>query len=481
MFTQQVNARGLFQHDANRVKQSACVFTMPDTNTRKNFGSIEGINVSKTQFFQPMVGIGVNAAGRQNLCFSPLTISPTTDRSIAENCLVMATETRAVTKPIAGWKTTDSLKDSKSCAQTATKAVIETVGSVRTTPVLKVQRLSRKGVHSKQTAVEVRSNPETRRADDIVCSTGIPVAAQFWADVELRTTSNIRLKFYTDSLYIDQLRGGVNTGGTMTRKRTIHNLRDIARKRQSEWWARLFDETLFMYLSGARGVNSDFIEDTSFTGYAGNSFVSPDSQHILFGGGATAYNSAAFDSSAKMTTAMIDKAIARADTMGGGTSGVPALEPCKIDGEPHYVLVMHPWQEYDLRVATATGTWLDIQKAAAAAEGKNSPLFKGGLGMYNNVILHKHKGVVRFSNYGSGGTVAAGRALFLGRQAGVVAFGSPGTGLRFDWHEEMEDRGNQVVITTSSIFGVKKTAFSIGGTSRDFGVIALDTACADPS
>ena len=69
------------------------------------------------------------------------------------------------------------------------------------------------------------------------------------------------LKFYTDSLLIDQQRGGVNTGGKMTRKRTIHDLRKIARARQSDWWARLIDETCFQYLSGARGVNADFIED----------------------------------------------------------------------------------------------------------------------------------------------------------------------------------------------------------------------------
>lgn len=50
------------------------------------------------------------------------------------------------------------------------------------------------------------------------------------------------LKFYTDSLYIDQARGGVNTGGRMTRKRTIHDLRKVARARQSEWWARVFDQ-----------------------------------------------------------------------------------------------------------------------------------------------------------------------------------------------------------------------------------------------
>lgn len=480
MFTQPVNAQDLYQHDVNRVSPNVCVFTMRNTNKRKSFGLIKGINVSKTQSFQPMADTNANVVERQNLCFSPLTIPPVTDLSTVENYLETAIEMRAVTKPIAGWKTMDFQKDSKSCARTATRAVIETVGFARTTPVLKVQRLSRKGVHSKPKAVEVRSNLEARRVDDIVCSTGIPVAAPLRADTVLRTASNIRLKFYTDSLYIDQLRGGVNTGGTMTRKRTLHNLRDIARKRQAEWWARLFDETLFMYLSGARGVNADFIEDTTFTGYAGNSFVAPDSQHIIYGGNATAKNDASFDSADKLTLGAIDKALARAETLGGGTSGVPALEPCKIDGEPHYVLVMHPWQEYDVRTNSSTGQWLDIQKAAAAAEGKGNPIFKGGLGMYNNVVLHKHKGVIRFSDYGSGSNVAAARALFLGRQAGVIAFGSPGTGLRFDWHEEMEDRGNQVVITTASIFGVKKTAFTIGGTSRDFGVVAIDTACAEP-
>jgi len=289
------------------------------------------------------------------------------------------------------------------------------------------------------------------------------------------------LKFYTDALYIDQLRGGVNTGGGMSRKRTIHDMRAIARVRESEWWARLFDETLFQYLSGARGVNSDFIEDTSFTGYATNPFVAPDAMHILYGGDAT--SKATLDAADKISLSVIDKALARAEVMGGGTSGIPSIQPCEIDGEPHFVLVMHPWQEYDLRTTTSTGQWLDIQKAAAGAEGKANPIFKGGLGLYNNVVLHKHKAVIQFSDYGaaSPAVVKAGRALFLGRQAGVVAFGSPGTGLRFDWNEELEDRGNQVVITTSSIFGVKKSAFTIDGTSRDFGVIAIDTACADPT
>jgi len=71
--------------------------------------------------------------------------------------------------------------------------------------------------------------------------------------------------------------------------------------------------------------------------------------------------------------------------------------------------------------------------------------------------------------------------LLLGAQAAVVAFGSPGTGLRFDWYEETRDNGNQVVISTSSIFGLKKSRYTIDGTARDFGIIALDTAATDPT
>lgn len=287
------------------------------------------------------------------------------------------------------------------------------------------------------------------------------------------------LKFYTDNLLIDQLRGGVNTGGKMTRKRTIHDLRKVARTRQSEWWARLFDETLFMYLSGARGVNPDYLEGPDFTGYAGNALVPPDSMHILYAGGTGSAKSSlkAID---YMSLDLIDRAVARAEVMGGGTTGIPAMQAVMIDGEEHFVLVMHPWCEHDLRTKAGLGTWLDIQKALATSEGRNSPICKGALGLHNNVILHKHRNIVRFDDYGAGNNIAAARNLLLGRQAGVVAFGSPGTGLRFDWKEETEDRSNQVVITTASIFGVKKSRFTIEGNHYDFGVMALDCAAAEP-
>ncbi len=282
-----------------------------------------------------------------------------------------------------------------------------------------------------------------------------------------------KLEFYTDSVYIDQLRGGADTGGRMTRKRTLHKLREVAKARQTDWWARVFDEIFFMYLSGARGTNSEYVFPTSYTGFANNSFTAPDSDHLVYGGNATQKSDV--DTGDTMTLAPIDKAVAYAEMMGGGTQGTPQLQPIQIDGETHYVCVMSPYQAYDLRTNTGTNDWMDIQKALAAALGKNSPILKGGLGMHNDVVLHKHPNVVRFTDYGSG-AVEAHRALFMGIQAAVCAFGSPGTGLRFGWNEETRDNGNRVVISTNTIVGVKKVTFN----SKDFGVIAIDTAAKKP-
>lgn len=286
------------------------------------------------------------------------------------------------------------------------------------------------------------------------------------------------LKFYTDEVKIDQMRGGVNSGGRMTRKRTIHKIRDVSRKRQSEWWARVFDELLFMYLSGARGTNADFVFPVGYGGFAGNALQAPDAEHRMFpklSGGdiATAAN---ITSAEKFILDLIDRAVAHAETMGGGTQETPRIMPIMVEGEKHYVCILNPWQAYDLRAATATGTWLDIQKAMHSGSGKKNPIFQGGLGMHNGVVLHQHMNIIRMG-LGSGSAVPCARALFLGNQAAVLAHGSPGTGLRFSWHEEERDNGNQVVISTHSIFGVKKVNFN----GKDFGVIAIDTAAANPN
>lgn len=282
------------------------------------------------------------------------------------------------------------------------------------------------------------------------------------------------LKFFTDEIIIDQIRHSVSAGGKMSRKRTAHDLRQVAKDRLSEYWSMYIDELYFIYLSGARGMNEDFIEDRFYTGHAGNPLRSPDAQHLLYGG--TAVSKATLTATDTMSRMVIERAAVKARMMRARDPKAANMLPITIDGDKHYVTVMTPFQEHDLRNEVGERGWLDVQKAAAAANGKNNPIFKGGMGMINKVVLHSHESVIRFDDYGAGGNVAAARALFLGRQAGVCAYGTAG-GLRFTWKEETDDFGNEPTVAAGTIIGISKTRFN----KRDFGVMAIDTAAVDPN
>ncbi|MFN4169423.1 MAG: N4-gp56 family major capsid protein [Pannonibacter phragmitetus] len=283
------------------------------------------------------------------------------------------------------------------------------------------------------------------------------------------------LRFFTDEVKIDQTRKTVSSGGKMTRKRTLHNLRMIAKDRLSDYWAKYLDELTFIYMSGSRGINEDFYEEVTYAGHAGNPIQAPDANHLIYGG--TATSKATLTAAHKMTRQLIEVTSTRARMLRAINPDVANMQPVMIDGEAHFCMLMSPYQETDLRIETGAGGWLEIQKAAATAEGsRKNNIFRGGLGMINNVVLHSHESVIRFNDYGSGSNVAAARALYMGRQAGVVAYGSTG-GTRASWSEESKDHGNELEVCAGYILGTKKTKFN----NSDFGVMAVDTAAAMPT
>ena len=281
------------------------------------------------------------------------------------------------------------------------------------------------------------------------------------------------LKFYSDEVIIDQTRHSVSAGGRMTRKRTAHDMRKVARDRLGDYWAEYMDQLMFVYLSGARGMNEDYIVGTGFTGRAGNALNAPDSAHQLYGGSAT--SKATVTASDKMDRELIEMAATEAHMMRATDPDTANMMPVMVEGEERYVTVMSPFQEHDLRTATGASGWLDLQKAAAAAEGNKNKIFRGGLGMINNTILHQHKSAIRFNDYGTGSDLPAARALFMGRQAGVVAYGTP-KGAKFSWFEKLVDGDNEPIVIAGTICGVKKTRFN----NRDFGIMALDTYAKSP-
>ena len=281
---------------------------------------------------------------------------------------------------------------------------------------------------------------------------------------------------YTDTLKIDQKRHGVDTGGKMTKKRTVHDLEAVARNRGAKWFGEEYDENFFAYLAGMRGsLDTTWHNPISWTGRAGNSFTQPDTSHIIYGGDATTPATLAAEDI--MTLAIIDRAVAKAETTD------PMIQPVIVDGEPHFIMLMHPFDAYNLRTNTSTGQWMDIQKALVQKQGTQNAIFTGALGIYNDVILHKHRRVVRFDAAVDTGVAAStfavdgSRCLFLGAQAGVIAHGSPGEGNRYKWHTELEDRGNVLMVDFGAIYGIKETTFN----SERFGMFCVDVASTDPN
>jgi N4-gp56 family major capsid protein len=264
------------------------------------------------------------------------------------------------------------------------------------------------------------------------------------------------LTVYTDDVLIDQLRHAVRSGGKMSDQRIPFSVREEARMGLQDWWADRIDQSIINALTGNTGQS-----DTRFTG--NNSTTAPSSGRQLFIN-SNELTEASISTTSTLTLTGIDKCVATAKV------ATPLIRPLMVNGSPHYVMFLHPYQVYSLRTSTSTGQWLDIQKAALqGGSGDKSPIFTGALGMYNNVILVENPRIP---------SVVANtrRAVFCGAQAGVFAVGQDNSPEKMSWVEELFDYENQLGVSAGMIFGAKKSVFN----SVDFGTIVLSTYAAAP-
>lgn len=308
------------------------------------------------------------------------------------------------------------------------------------------------------------------------------------------TTAEEDLNFYSDHLFISQRRKSTKSKGKMSEQRVPYDMRAHGRDALASWFAEDIDQQIFLYLCGMAPNNSTYFPanyefltlnpgyhvSNSWTGRANNmvgyatgsdgtkaavgSTSSPgfDAAHHIWGGDATSTTDV--DATDVFSIATIEKALAKLETLD------PMIQPIRVDGEDKFVVLMHNFQAFSLRNATSTNDWVDIRKNT---DGKDSILYQNALGEYAGMVLHKHRYCVRFK----ASNVVAGRALILGAQAALLAFGRSGSYGRYSWNEETDDRGNALVITAGSIFGVERCSFN----AKVFGCIGVTTACVDPS
>ena len=270
------------------------------------------------------------------------------------------------------------------------------------------------------------------------------------------------LTTYTDDVVINQLRHAVRSAGKMSEQRIPFSVREEAMSGLRDWWSDRFDTWFFNQVCG--------YTPQSDTRYTGNQAVTaPDASHRVFTTG-SADETVQADSSKVATLAMIDAAVEKAKTLS------PMIRPVNVDGKPHYVVFLHPYQVYDIRTSTSTGQWLDIQKAAmnGGKVGEN-PIFTGALGVYNGCILHESTRVTNGVHSSTGAAqTSVRRAVLCGAQSAFIGFGQGHSFKQMDWNEELFDYGNQLGVEAGCIGGLKKAVFN----SADFGVVTMSSYAA---
>ena len=265
---------------------------------------------------------------------------------------------------------------------------------------------------------------------------------------------------YADTVYVNQLRHAVSAGGRMSQQRVPFALREECRRGLADWWARRLDYSFFNQLAG-----NTLQTDVRYTG--NNTAYAPDANHLLLPSGVA--NEGALAAANVFNIQMIDTAVEVAQML--SNSGVPIVRPLRIGGEDKYVIFLHPIQVTDLRTATSTGQWLDIEKAAmTGGQVTKNPIYTGALGEYNGTIIHSAYRLPQ-GMYNGAAVANTRRAVFCGAQACVLGFGRGDAKDRFTWVEEVFDYGNVLGVSAGTIYGLKKLRFN----SLDFGCITMPT------
>jgi len=268
---------------------------------------------------------------------------------------------------------------------------------------------------------------------------------------------------YSDALLISELGGnvGVESENTIDAQRVSFDLRMEAKDSLAEWWAKRLSVSFFNQVCGYTAETN-----TKFTGL--QAAIAPSSTRIIRQ--ASAATDQALTSNDRFSLDLVDKAKEMAET------ATPKIRPVVINGAKKYVMYLHPYQITDMRISTSTGQWLDIQKAAMAGmDSSKSPIYTGALGEYNDVILRRADDVTQGVNSSSGAAISTvRRAVLLGAQAAVCAYGQKNRPGKYRWNEELLDHGRKLEVSAWAIWGLKKTVFN----STDFGTVVVSTYAA---
>lgn len=317
----------------------------------------------------------------------------------------------------------------------------------------------------------------------------------------------MQLTYSSMDVRIDQVRGGADSGGRMTQKRTVHNLRNISMAGLQAWMQRLEDQTALVHLAGARGSQqtSDWVvplqSDADFGEIMVNTVKAPTKNRYFAANDAT--TPADIGTNDALTLQDIDRIVAQL------RESPVVMQSVKIKGDdrawndPLWVMFVTERQWLYLQSRTSQTTWRQAVQYAFERKsgGLKHPLFDAyETIMWNGVLIKRmNRYAIRFAAGDSVVTDTGGadgltytestvqtaqpvdRAVIVGAQALAKAYGKSASDYFYDWSEKEVDHGNSIETVAASMTGSAKIRFKIDGADTDFGVAVVDSYAPDPA
>lgn len=319
----------------------------------------------------------------------------------------------------------------------------------------------------------IETDPQKGPGDKVTVTLRMQFVGDGVTENETQEGNEEAIVTYTDSVLLNELSHAARSNRTITQQRVGFKLAREMNDGLSDWWAARMDQSFFNQLCGYTPANTQAGSGLKYAGF--NTILAPSSGRVLRPSAVT--TDEALTSANVITLALVDQLKELAET-GGSTSLVPIRPIAGLPGGAKYVLFVHPTQVTSLRTSTSTNGWMDLQKALLSGGGvdETSKVWRGGLGVYNEVLLVSANRVTPGVN--STTTVAFAntrRAVFCGAQALGLAFGQGYGPEEWKVNEQTFDYGRQYGVNALNIFGMKKLQFN----SSDFGTIVLPTYAAD--
>jgi N4-gp56 family major capsid protein len=312
--------------------------------------------------------------------------------------------------------------------------------------------------------------------DQITYGIRMQLSGAGFTENQLAEGNGEALSTYSDALVINELGHvvGVKSKNSIDQQRVPWDLRDEAKGGLSDWYAKRFSVAFFNQVCGFTVQT-----DVRFTGL--NAVTAAATTRIIRQSGRASDD--LLVAGDEFTLDLIDKAKElaitatpkiRPATFSGGTLGMGGRRDYNKTLTDRFVMYMHPYQVTDIKRNTSSGQWLDLVKAAYMGNNANFPVYSGAIGEYNSVVLRSAFDVTNGVSATGTEVTTVKRAVLLGGQAAMLAFGQDNGPNKYRWNEELFDHKRRLEVSAWTIHGLKKTRYN----SVDYGTVVVATYAA---